>query len=271
MKLGIIVFLLYSFAAFSADAPKAPEEMSLVEQWRPMITNIFGESFANKLLGKPLEIKKIMTDIQIPKIPIIKDDARSVDVYNKKPDKIILKPEDEEKYHFGFLEELYEVTRQAKPAQDDLRKMMNTLNQGATREGVYHALVLDAAYAQLETIEKPVKVPASDFAIYFYNTYVAKKISADSLKGMNMYSLKRLIAEKALDVIDAYGDNREDIEKWYACLSSDLATRFPQHWNNNLRKNTSKAVHKNWASKAPLQHIKSEVVIKIHTAFNSLM
>lgn len=270
MRLGIVFFLVCSINAFSADVPK-PEPLSLAEEWRPTIAKYFGEDFATSLLGKIPESKKIVADFQMPKIPLIKDDARSTDVYNKKPDKIILTPDEEAKYHYSFLEELYEVTRQTKPSADDFGKMMNTLSQGATREGVYHALVLDAVYAQLETIERPVRPVASEFAIYFYSIYIAKKISADSLKNMNMYSLKRLIAEKAIEMIDAFGDNRDDMEKWYAILSSDLATRFPQHWSKNLRKNTSKSIHKNWASKAPIQHIKSEAIIKIHTVFNSLM
>jgi hypothetical protein len=270
LRAGILIALFFSFNVYSADAPKT-EEKSLVEEWRPTITKFFGESFATRLLGKSPELKKIVVDIQMPAIPQIKSDAKSTEVYNKKPDKIILKPEDEEKYHFSFLEEIYDVTRQTKPKPEDFNKMMNTLNQGATREGVYHSMVLDATYAQLEALDKPVKTPAVEFAIYFYKMYIAKNIAADSLNKMNMYTLKRLIAEKAIEMIDAFGDNRNDMEKWYAILSSDLATRFPQHWNNALRRNTSKAIHKNWASKAPVQHIKSEIVIKIHMALNSLM
>jgi hypothetical protein len=272
LKLGIILILAFSIQAFSAGIAKPEEvQVSLVEKWRPTISKFFGEEFTIKLLGKIPEIKKVSVEIQMPKIPLIKDDARSADVYNKKADKITLHKNEEEKYHYSFLEELYEVTRQTKPNQEEFQRLMNTLSQGATREGVYHALVLDAAYAQLENSVKPVKDSAADFTVYFYGIYIAKIISPEGLKKMNMYSLKRLVAEKALDMIDAFGDNREDLEKWYAVLSSDLATRFPQLWSNKLRKSNSKAVHKNWASKAPIQHIKSETVIKIHMAFNSLM
>jgi hypothetical protein len=274
LKYGIIFLYAISLSAYSAANLKK-EEVSIVESWRPAITKYFGEAFCNKFLGKLQESKKdlpsLLTASSMPKIPVIKDDAKSMDVYNKKPDKVILKPEEEAKYHYSFLEELYEVTRQAKPSDDDFKKMMNTLDQGATREGVYHSLVLDSSYGQLESVYRPIKIPATEFAVYFYNTYFAKKISADSFKTMNMYTLKRLVAEKAIDIIDAFDDNREDLEKWYAFLSSDLATRFPQHWSNKMRKETSKDVHKTWASKAPIQHIKSETVIKIHTVFNSLM
>jgi hypothetical protein len=255
-----------------AQESKVQDELSLAEQWRPTIARFLGTEFTNKLLGKPPEIKlPDPNNIAMPKIPVIKDDARSGDIYNKKADKIILKPEEEEKYHFTFLAELYEVTRQSPPTQDEFGKMMTVLSQGGSREGVYHALVLDSTYAQLESIDKPVKQPATEFAIYFFRTYINKKIVPESIKAMNIYTLKRLVAEKAIDIVDAFGDNRDDLEKWYAILSGDLAVRFPQHWNNDLRKNTSKAVHKKWASKAPLQHIKSEVLIKMHTVFNSLM
>lgn len=269
MKLAIIfVFLIISQTAFSQSTPSA--EKSLIEEWRPTIVKILGESFTEKLLGKaPVVVKP--DEVPMPKIPVIKDDAKSSDVYNKKPDKVIMPKEEEEKYHYSFLEELYDATRMAVPSKEDFSKMMTVLSQGSTREGVYHALVLDATYAQLESIDKPVKDPAAQFAIYFYATYINKKITAESLKGMNMYSLKRLIAEKALDQFDAFGENREDLEKWYAVMSSDLATRFPQVWTGKLRKHTSKLIHKKWASKAPIQHIKSEVLIKIHKAFNSLM
>ncbi len=271
MKFSIIFLFLFSINTFGADAVKK-EELSIAEKWRPTITKYFGEEFAIKLLGATSDVKKDNLDLlQMPQIPILVVDARSTSVYDKKPDKVILKPEEEAKYHYSFLTELYEVTRQSQPQADDIKKMMNTLSQGATREGVYHSMVLDPVYNQLETIYKPIRLPASEFAVYFYSNYIAKKISPDSLTSMNMYTLKRLIAEKAIDIIDAFGENRDGLETWYAILSSDLATRFPQHWSNKLRKNSSKAVHKNWASKAPIQHIKSEIIIKLHIALNSLM
>ena len=269
MKLVTIFILVLSTQLLFAQS-KPTEPKSWTEEWRPTISNLIGPVFTNKLLGKPLEIKKIDT-LVLPKIPVIKEDAKSSEVYNKKPDKIVLTQEVEATYHFSFLSEMYEVTRLSNPSQEDFSRMMTVLSQGGSREGVYHALVLDSVYAQLETIDKPVKDPAAEFAIYFYKIYINKKISAENLKQMNMYSLKRLIAEKALDLLDAFGENREDMEKWYAILSSDFAIRFPKVWTNKLRQNPSKEFHKKWASKAPIQHIKSELLIKIHTAFNSLM
>jgi len=270
LRLVIILLCALSIQLLHAQAQKPPS-ISLVEQWRPTITKILGEEFTKKLIGPPPVIIKPEDAIVLPKIPVIKVDVKSAEIYNKKPEKIILKKEEEENFHFTFVTELFEATRMVKPTEEEFNQMMTVLSQGGSREGVYHSLVLDSKYAQLESIDKPVKDPAANFALYFYDTYAGKKIAVENLKKMNMFSLKRVVAEKAIDIIDAYGDNREDIEKWYAVLSADLATRFPQVWTNALRKNTSKLAHKKWASKAPIQHIKSSVYLKLHAALNSLM
>jgi hypothetical protein len=182
-----------------------------------------------------------------------------------------LKPEQEEKYYYAYVREIFEVTRQTKPNDDEVAKLMNILSQKGSREGIYHSLVLDSVYGGMENYDKPIKSNAADFAVYFYGRYIGKKVAKENLKGMNIYSLKRLVADKALDVMDAYGDNREDLEKWYAVMSSDLASKFPLVWSGKMRKDTSSQNHKLWASKVPLQHIKSEMLIKIHGAFNSLI
>ena len=237
---------------------------------RTTLTKIIGESWTVKLIGKA-PVLQIDNSIILPPLPKLVSDARSVDVFNKKQDKIILKPEQEEKYYSSYIKEIFEVTRQVKPNDDEFAKLINILFQGGNREGIYHSLVLDSVYGGMENYDKPVKSNAADFAVYFYGKYIGKKVTKESLKGMNIYSLKRLLADKALDVIDAYGDNREDLEKWYAVVSSDLASRFPLVWSGKMRKDTSAKNHKIWASKVPLQHIKSEVLIKLHGAFNSLM
>ena len=70
---------------------------------------------------------------------------------------------------------------------------------------------------------------------------------------------------------DAFGDDRDAMERWYAIMSADFAVRFPQIWSTQIRKDTSAENHKAWASKVPVQHIKSEMIIKIHSALNSMI
>lgn len=270
MRLVLIFVLALSLHLLHAEDLTNKNVMSFAEKIRPTLLNLIGERWTVKLIGNHSE-KKEDNAIPLPKIPALSSDARSVTIFNKKEDKIILKPEQEEKYRYIYIKEIFEATRQLKPNDDEVAKLLNVLSQGGTREGVYHSLVLDSTYGGMENYDKPVKSNAADFAVYFYGRYIGKKIAKESLKGMNIYSLKRLVADKALDVIDAYGDNREDAEKWYAVMSSDLASKFPTLWTGKIRKDTSSLNHKAWASQVPLQHIKSETLIKIHSAFNSLM
>lgn len=270
MRLAVIFVLALSLHLLHAQDSANLQELSFAEKMRPTLTKIVGKRWTEKLIGRAPEAV-VDNSVVLPALPKLLEDARSTAVFDKKQEKIVLKPELEEKYHYTYIKEIYDATKQAKPNDDEIAKMMNVLSQGGSREGVYHSLVLDSTYGGMENYDKSVKSNAADFAVYFYGRYIGKKISKESLKGMNVYSLKRLMADKALDIIDSYGDNREDLEKWYAVMSSDLASKFPLVWSSKLRKETSSLVHKSWAGQVPVQHIKSETLIKIHTALNSMM
>jgi hypothetical protein len=271
LRLTIIFLLALSLHLLHAADTKEANQ-SVVEKMRPTLMKLLGENWTIKLIGAaPVETPVPDLGILLPLIPKITETATSSSVYSKKPDKVSLKREVEEKFYYPFIKEIFEVTRQVKPNDDEAAKLFNVLSQGGTREGVYHALVLDNVYAGMENYDKPVKANAADFAVYFYAKYTGKKVEKESLRGMNIYTLKRLVADKSLDIIDAYGDNREDLEKWYAVMSAEMATKFPQILSSKLRKITNSREHKVWASKVPVQHIKSETLIKIHAAFNSMM
>lgn len=269
MRLALIFILALSIHHLHAEDPVKDQSLSFSEKMRPTLMKVVGEEWTVKLIGSAPVVAA--PSIVLPALPQLKVDARSTAVFDKKADKIILKPELEAKFYYSYIREIFEATRQTKPNDDEVAKLMNVLSQGGSREGVYHSLVLDSTYGGMENQEKPIKPNAADFAIYFYEHYIGKKIGKESLNNMNMYSLKRILADKALDIIDAYGENREDLEKWYAVMSSDLASKFPQVWSDKMRKETSSLKHKSWASRVPVQHIKSETLIKIHGALNSMM
>ena len=275
MRLTAIFILALCIHFFAQDAQSqsqaAVKEKSFVEKMRPQLMKFLGEEWTVKLIGEDQSTPK--DEIAMPVIPKIDDNAKNAAVYDKKADTVVLKlkPEDEQKYNYAYIREIYEATRQSKPNDDEIGKMMNVLGQGGTREGVYRSLVLDSVYGGMENWDKPVKSVTADFAVYFYSKYFGKKIVKKSFEGMSIYTLKRLVAEKSLEVADAFGDDRDGLEKWYAIMSADLATRFPQIWTNSVRRKTSALEHKYWASKVPVQFIKSELVIKIHSALNSMI
>ncbi len=269
LRVIIIFVLALTIHILNADEGKQVKEKSFVEKLRPTLVSLLGQKTTVKLIGEEPNVVPV-DEIPMPVLPKVLEDATSTAVYDKKPEKIILPPEVEQKFYLGYIRELYEVTRQQKPNDDEITKMMNVLMQGGTREGIYRSLVLDSTYGGMENWDKPVKSVTADFAVYFYEKYLGKKVVKKSFEGMSVYTLKRLATERVLDMADAFGDDRENLEKWYAILSADLAKRFPSVGTNVVRKNPSALAHKAWASKVPVQHIKSELILKLHISFNSL-
>jgi hypothetical protein len=269
LRLSFIFIIAFSLHILHAQDTSGIKDLSLSDKIRPVLMKIIGEEWTLKLIGvATVDNTQVIT---LPVLPKVVADATSINIYSKKKDKIVLDAKLEEKFYYTYYKEIYEATRQLKPNDDEIAKAMNTLSQEGTREGVYHSLVLDSTYAGMENYDKPIKKNTADFAVYFYARYIGLSITKESLKDMNVYSLKRILGDKTLDIIDAFGENREDLEKWYAVMSSDLASKFPLVWSSNIRKNTSSEVHKSWASRVPVQHIKSESLIKIHGALNSMM
>ena len=265
--LAVSIHLLYSEDAKGQNS--AQPDQSFVEKIRPQLTKIIGEEWTAKLIGA--DKSQNMNAVAMPAIPAIDDNATSTAVYDKKKDSVVLNPEVEKKFYYTYITEVYEATRQSKPNEDEVGKMMNVLLQGGTREGVYRSFVLDSVYGGMENWDKPVKSVTADYAVAFYEKYLGKKIQKKSFEGMSIYTLKRLMTEKSLEVADAFGEDRDALERWYAVMSADFASKFPLIWTNATRKKTSAIEHKNWASKVPVQHIKSEMIIKIHSALNSMI
>jgi hypothetical protein len=269
LRILTIFVLALSIHILNAQEGQPAKPQPFIEKIRPTLVKFLGSETTDKIIGAAPVVAPI-EEIPMPPLPKLVEDATSTAIYDKKPDRVSIAPEIEQKYYLGYIRELYEVTRQQKPNDDEISKMMNVLTQGGTREGIYRSLVLDSTYGGMENWDKPVKSVTADFAVYFYEKYLGKKIAKKSFEGMSVYTLKRLVTEKALDIADAYGDDRENLEKWYAIISSDLAKRFPSVGSNIIRKNPSALAHKAWASKVPVQHIKSELIIKLHISFNSL-
>ena len=250
------------------QAHGSEDSSSFVDKLRPQVEKYIGQTWSDKIFGvKP---KDPLSGVILPAIPKIEESATSTAVYNKKVDAVEMDKEVEQKFNYAYIRELYDATRQTKPNENEMAKMMNVLSQGGTRDGIYRSLVLDSTYAGMENWDRAVKNNSADFAVYFFDKYLGRTIKKKSLEGMSIYTLKRLVAERALEIADAF-ENREELESWYGVMSSDLAVKFPLVWQNQVRKNENALFHKNWAKQVPFEHIKSELIIKIHSCFNSMI
>lgn len=254
----ILLFLLISISAQAGIVDDIKESV------RPHLVKFIGLEKTNELLGND------PSQITMPKIPKVVKDAKSISNYGQGPkNKVTYKKDQERRFNYNFVKELFQATRKVNADDNDIAKWMNVLEQNGSREGVYRALVLDGTYLSLENYDFPMESKTVDFTTSYIERYLDKTISEDVLKKANFYTVKRDITEKTLEVIDEFFKKEgDDIYDWYALLSADMAKKFPKAMNNDTRKETDPQKHKLWAKSVPDQYLKSEVIIKLHSVFN---
>lgn len=257
--LSLMCIMLISFQP--AQAQSMGEFKDKIVQWS---YQLLGKDLTEKIFGP-------MDDIVLPAIPKIEKDAKKAIVERKENLGQKLEPEKEKALNYSFVMELFDVTRKSKPNKEEISNWMNVLGQGATREGVYRALVLDQTYYGLENFRKPVNDKLAEFASRYMPTYLGQGTEMAKLKEANFFTLKRILTERSLETFDELmSHNVEDGYNWYAVLSADMANSFGKVWQNDIRKSNNKKAHKQWAMKVPEQQVKSEIIIKLHKAFNFL-
>ena len=269
-KLIVVLSLLVCFNAFADEILEPAWKHKL----RNLITQVAGVEWSTKLLGvepKP----EVKPEVEMPAIPQTVKKSTDVSSYSKKtkePTDFDKLPADRRKqFDYKFLEELFQVTRKTEPKDEDLVNWLNALEQGSSREGIYQALVLDEVYNGLESIPDKPSQRLLDFCLKFSQKFLNQTFKPESLNKLNLYSLKRIFTEKGLDLIETYEtQDLENIYKWYANFSADIAKDYEPLLKSQLRKSPSALIHYNWAKSMPVQHIKSEYIIKMHLVMNGL-
>jgi hypothetical protein len=217
--------------------------------------------------------------IQLPEIPDVTKNAMDDSVYKAGELKINqqgsafyeLDEEKKKRFQLKFIAELFRATRQFDASQRETAQMLNVLIQGGSREGVYRNIVLGSFYSDLENKRMPVKSEVVEWVVKFGEKFLKKSFAKDSLHQVGFFTLKRILVESVLEVLDQMAPKEKDIYAWYAVLSSDMAIAYPQFWTNNkVRSNNSRVYHYQWAQKVPFQHIKSEVIVKLNILLNKL-
>lgn len=248
---------------------------SVLDSLRGVLTPIIGAKWTETFLGKGGDSVEA-TSIKMPAIPTseqLKLTTSTDAQIQKGPTEFDQLPSEKiRQYNFNFLQELFEVTRRTEARDEDLSIWMNTLDQGGSREGIYQALVLDNVYNTLESIENSPSDPLLDFIISFSQKFLNQTMSKENLNQLNHYSLKRILTEKGMDVMEFFETKSlDDLYRWYALFSSEVASQYGSSFGENaVRKNTSADYHYEWAKSMPIQHLKSEFIIKMHKIMNDL-
>ena len=131
--------------------------------------------------------------------------------------------------------------------------------------------MLDEVYAALENMEDKPSDKLLDFSLKFSQRYINQTFQKKSLGQLNLYSLKRILTEKGLDLMEHYEVyNLDNLYQWYAIFSSELATEYAPLLKTKIRQDPRVEYHLEWAKSMPVQHIKSEFIIKLHSVMNGL-
>lgn len=267
MKKKLITIVCLFSVSLAAQA-------GVMDSLRGVMTGLIGSKWTETFLGKGEE--KPATSITLPVIPTAEQlklttsteehIAKGETAFDQLPAERI------RQYNFNFLQELFEVTRRTEARDEDLSTWMNALDQGGSREGIYQALVLDSVYNTLESIQNSPSDQLLDFIVSFSQKFLNQTVGKTNLEQLNHYSLKRIITEKGMDVMEFYQTkNLDDLYRWYALFSSEVAQKYPASFSGNaVRENPSADFHYEWAKSMPIQHIKSEFVIKMHKLMNDL-
>lgn len=269
-KLIVLIGLVLSLTAV-ANTP--PQESGWKIKLREFITGIAGEEWGNKILGTPPAPS--LPEIVLPEIPAQIKKATDVGTYSKKEKGLTefdkLPTEKKIQFNFKFIEELFLVTRKVEAKDEDVANWLNTLEQGGSREGVYQALVLDEVYNGMESMEEKPTPKLLDFCLNYSQKFHKQTFKIESLNQLNLYSLKRIFTEKGLDLLEYFEVRDLDaLYRWYALFSEEVANKGSAHMTSQIRKNQSAKYHYEWAKNMPIQHIKSEYIIKMHSMMNGL-
>jgi hypothetical protein len=243
------------------------DSQSFKEKFRPTLEKIFGAELTQRFLGEPPQVEMVL-----PKIPQINSDARSVAGIIKETESKLKMPQEKmDGLNINFIREVYEVTRLSKPNDEEVSQWFNILSQGGSREGVYRGLVLDSVYAGLENYDSGLNEKMVEFVGSYMGKYLEQVLSKENAKKMNFFTIKKLLTEKSLEVMDElYRINPQDSYTWYAVFSSEMAVKYPALMNNEVRKDERALRHLNWAQNVPFQFVKSEFIIKMQTVMNQL-
>jgi len=257
----VLLISLFSLSLYSTES----EPTGFKDLLRPYLVKIIGTEYTDKILG---EAPKFLT---LPKIPKVTENAKTaVSAENQKLNDEKLK-KDNEKYDFYYVDEVFKATKKSPASETEMQEWLNALRQGASREGLYRSIVLGNEYRELERFEDSPTEKVIDLSIKILNKYLDLDADRDSLVKINSYTHKKIIVEKCLEVIDVFAStSMDDLSAWYGVLSAELATDYGYIWKNKSRTKISAFDHQAWAKNVPLQHIKSEVIIKLHMVYNAL-
>lgn len=238
-------------------------------------SSIFQDAYAIKekvliYLGFKKE-KKI--EPELPEIPTVNRNAKDTSQYNRKTDPMIKSFSDslsdlqKEQLNSSFINEAYTAVLGREPLHDEYAAKISVLQQGGSREGLYRSIVLGSKYQSFEKGSDLTSNKTADFLTQILPEFTGFNMEKERLTQINFYTVKRVVTERFLEVIDAY-DDEDNLRRWFAVLSHKLEESAPKTWKQRHRTFKSKNAYYHWSKKIPRDILKSEVYLRLHLLLN---
>jgi hypothetical protein len=210
-----------------------------------------------------------LEDLSFPVIPEVSDDPTKISSLQKVAP---ISPKRTKGAYFSLVHELYRVLLERPPQTQEAEAWINTLSQGAALEGVYRGIVLGSDYQKRSQggVNKisELKPVEGEWLIFFSEKFLARRMSFEDIKKFNKFKLRQEFADRALEVMDAFG-SKEELARWYAFFSVEVAKRAPKLFREGtLRTLLDLQKHYSWAQRMPEQDIKFEFLVKFYSLAN---
>ena len=178
-----------------------------------------------------------------------------------------------------IFKEIYQVTYIKQPKdRSEFGNWVDTLNQGASLEGVYHGLIQSEDYRQLEVQSKSaspeaLRIFSEEFSILGAELSPDSDIRALQEKniqryvGVSLFTLKKNLGEEALKVIASKNEYPEKLSLWYSKWVVRLADRNID-FGIDLRNKKDEEFHFKWALENKTDRLSWEVLNRLHRILN---
>jgi len=248
-------------------------------------TNVYSidilESLQEKVLKFFIENQKTEEfqkedNIKLPEIPKVNKNALGKQMVTQELIKIYpggkkfysMPIQDRQAYDVAFLKEIFQTILSRNPTNQELSKWVNALSGGASRDGVYRGIVLDREFRSREAGNKGVVSEGMRVVSEKYlNTFLEKTFDEKAYNKFGTINLKKNVVQLTLEMIEELQKNPNELMNWYAYFSKHLA-QYPEVWGQDFRKVQQLEFHKKWSQSVPIDHIKSEIIIKLFKTLN---
>lgn len=184
-------------------------------------------------------------------------------------------PAEQRKVNLGaLLHEMFEVVLLREPlGNGEFDSLWNPLLQGASIEGIYNGLVHSSRYLDLEqktgrATPLTVQVFKQELAPFEAALGQPTDFEAVNFQEASLFTLKRILGDEALKVVDTKSANPGVLVSWYGPWTARIAS-MKIDFGLPLRSNTDPHFHEHWAMeqlKTPsgMDYVVWEILDRVH-------